>query len=527
MKTCPNCGMPIDDGANFCGECGCELVVSAETPAVTSVTEAPATSSVSEAPATSSVPKAGLPKLPVIPDQPAELKAPSLSPVSMPEISKVPVMQGQPMEPAAPTFSQPFSPPPSPTMSGLPGVVVPSFVAGVMPSAPQPQETASGKKTLEWVPFTLSYCAPERFRVDLCSALRFYFQTKFDDFVSVELVLRNGERELGRGKLEIVPGSGQGEGKINLTPQLAGIIPVDVWLICERTGSETPETYRAELKVTVDEKESGGGNTIIVQGNNSGIMDFRNAAAGGTVQNKVDPRLYACDESNRHPLTPKLRQSAARLSLVSSCETIHLLSDSEIVFGKSRSATVFLCAYSPETGEWSKFLTDHISGKHFRILVRDGRVNVCDGVEGKPSTNGIRLSEKKFNSGESRQLAINARYSLDVLQNPVTVLLPLQIRTYGDKRGHTSFGCVVERKDGFSCRIFALWQNGVIPFSDKGQDGIGISWNGSCFRLSDQDGQHTLAIGRQVEIHGTSYRVEAYNKLPPKKISPKADKDNP
>ena len=242
------------------------------------------------------------------------------------------------------------------------------------------------------------------------------------------------------------------------------------------------------------------------------------------MQGKPDPRLYACDEQNRRPLTPRLRKSAARLSLVSSSETVHLLSDSEIVFGRSRSATVFLCAYSPESGEFSKPLTEYISGSHFRILARDGRVNVCDGVEGKPSSNGIQLSGKKLKSGESRQLSANTRYSLDVLQNPVTVLLPLQIRTCADKKGRTSFGCTVERKDGLPCRIFAIWQSGVIPFSDD--ESVGISWNGSCFRLVDQDGQHALAIGRQVEIHGTSYRVEAYNKFPPKKISPVMRKEN-
>ena len=85
----------------------------------------------------------------------------------------------------------------------------------------------------------------------------------------------------------------------------------------------------------------------------------------------------------------------------------------------------------------------------------------------------------------------------------------------------------MERKDSLPCRVIVLWQNGVIPFSGENQDGVGISWNGSCFHLADQDGQHALAIGRQVEIQGTSYRVEAYNKFPPKKISPTPQKETP
>jgi len=360
--------------------------------------------------------------------------------------------------------------------------------------------------------FIVSYCAPEALKVGCCSSIRFRIESSPDTAEHMDIILRNGQKEIARGECD---GAAR-ECRLNVTPSVAGNLYLDVEIIVRHFGAAEDEVYATEFHVTVDDKSVGpivySPNVHVDRIGAGWKGDFQIGMPPSTGAS-TDARRYDCNYASPTSLTAVLRRSPHRLSLMSeSCEIL-VLSDEAVQFG--RDVGVRVPVFDERTGKYDEPLTMHVSGRHFRVELVNGRCVIGDGGDGKPSTNGTVVDGRFLSPGGTRSLATGTDHRVAVMRshNPDDVLVPFSLHVGGDSWIPKPSGCFVVREDGVRTRVLLAWSAVGVALSK----GTSIGWSGTNFCMRCGGSTHPLAIGDVVNVGGVDYRVMPFHQRSPRK----------
>ncbi len=370
-------------------------------------------------------------------------------------------------------------------------------------------------------PFRLSVALPPAMQVGRRSNVDIRFRAAGDFYESVEFVLRNGEKIVGRA--QCCPGrplAVEHEVSLAATPQISGEAKLALDVVCSIGTEGDTEIHTASLHVTVDDREATAFNPVfnITQhqtadraGDTTG-GDINVNLGGLQIQNQSDAARYDTSSSEFAPLATQLSSSPTRLTMRCAGEALQLVSDTCVTFGRNRDNTIPLRICGAD-GKVDLALNRldcgyNLSRYHFRLestasdcLIKDGGFppGATDAAAAVPSAHGTRVDGTRLPPAGCLRLASGREVVLGVGREDVE--LKMRLRLFRDSWGRPS-GVLLDREDGARQRVGVVWRE--VPLAA----GVMIAWNGSYWALKDDSSAiFPLVVGTTVSIGGTPYDV--------------------
>ena len=386
--------------------------------------------------------------------------------------------------------------------------------SSAVPSSPcesERQPAASQGAPADVAPFEVFAALPEAMQVGRRSLVHLRFRAFADIYESVEFVLRNGDDELARrfccsGR----PFASMHETSLDVIPSRCGVARVALDMVC-RVGAECDEeVHTVSLDVAVDDKRQASFSPVFNISQNQ-TSDRAGDTKGGDVNvNLGGLRLSVDEDASRYetparfvPLSASLMKSPARLTLSGAEGVVQLVSDDVVSFGRNRDNVIPL-RFFRENGTVDEEASYGISRFQFRVARSDHDCLLVDGGEGRASTHGTRIDGKDVPSAGSCRVTSGRDVVLGVGNRESE--LKMSLRFVRDGWGRPS-GVVVDRGDGASVRVCAVWRE--VPVSDSER----VLWNGSRWAIASGPGEpRPIAVGASVSIGGKSFEVQPFHK---------------